>query len=90
MPRRKTKEEILRAVCGAFGVTRGQVLTRECQEAYQAAAYLLRRSTNLSLKEVARVFGVSPSRITHIQEAIEGGRRSRPLARLLNRCEVKI
>jgi hypothetical protein len=43
-------------------------------ESYHTAAWLLRRADNLSLKDTADVFRVSPSRISHIQRMIESRR----------------
>ena len=52
-------------------VTHKDIVTRHHAESYHTAAWLLRRAANLSLKDTADVFGVSPSRISHIQRMIE-------------------
>lgn len=48
-----------------------ELLTRAHSETYQCAAWLLRRAANEPLSLVAGRFGVSPSRISHIQRRLE-------------------
>ena len=52
--------------------------------------YLLRRAVNQSLKAVANEFGVSPSRVSIMQDNIERGvTRSSKLLKLLKEYKVK-
>lgn len=88
-PTPPTSDELLAAVCEAFGVSEDQVRSRAHQEAYQVAAYLLRRCGNLRLREVARLFGVTASRISRIQDGVEARQPDRRLAGLLHRWKVK-
>ena len=74
----------------AYGVSVETVLSRENAEAYQVAAYLLRRVVGLSLREVTGLFGVSQSQISHIQRALETGGLSSTGHRLVTECKVKI
>ncbi len=60
-----------------YDVKKKDVIARKHLEAYQTAAWLLRRVVNLSLKETADLFVVSPSRISHIQKAIESAERTK-------------
>jgi REP element-mobilizing transposase RayT len=87
-PSGPTRDELLAAVCEEFGVSEADLRSRAHQEAYRVAAYLLRRRGNLRLGEVAQLFGVSNSRISNIQTAMEAGPPDRTLARLLDRCKV--
>jgi putative transposase len=89
-PNRPTGDEIVAAVAAAAGVPAASVFDRRTrQDVFQVAVYLLRRSANLSLREVATLAAVSPPRISQIQRAIEeagglagGVRWARPLADL--------
>ena len=47
----------------AFGVAQAPLLARPDRNAYRAAAFLLRRAANLSLRDVAALLSISPSRI---------------------------
>ena len=67
-PTRLTGEEVLARV---YALTPEDLLTRAHSEAYQCAAWLLRRAANEPLKTVADRFGVSPSLISHIQRRLE-------------------
>lgn len=82
-PLRPTVDEVLQHVCDVYGVAREELLTRVHQPAFQAAIYLLRRAANLPLKEVAALGGVSPSRVSHIQRAIEHGTLPVSLQRIM-------
>ncbi|SCZ65157.1 REP-associated tyrosine transposase [Thiohalomonas denitrificans] len=68
---RPTKSDILAQVTGKFGVDQEALFERRHPQAYQCAVYLLRREANLPLKEVAGIFGISPSRVSKIQKAVE-------------------
>ncbi|MBM3358042.1 MAG: hypothetical protein FJY54_09980 [Betaproteobacteria bacterium] len=88
-PSRMTAAEILRAVERAYRSHEGELTARQNQPAFKAWAYLLRRAANLPLSEVARRCGVSVSRISHIQHAIETGPVDATLKRLMTECKVK-
>ncbi|HEY4732454.1 MAG TPA: transposase [Gammaproteobacteria bacterium] len=88
-PSRPAKDDILNAAAEVYGVTPAEILSRTHQPAFQAAVYLLRRATNMTLKEVATLCGVSPSRVSHIQRHIEKGIPDKHLMKLLERCKVK-
>lgn len=88
-PTRIEKEEIIARVSHVYGVEPGKIFSREDPEAYSCAAYLLRRVANMPLKEVAHMFGVSPSRISHIQRAIETRALSGKAQKLMLLCKVK-
>lgn len=77
-PTRLAGEEVLARIGQVYGLTSQEVLTRAHAEGYQCAAWLLRRAANERLSQVASRFGVSPSRISHIQREIE----ARDLSRL--------
>jgi hypothetical protein len=89
-PARPTRDELLAAVCEELGVSEGDLRSRAHQEGYRLAAYLLRRHGNLRLREVARLFGVSNARVSHIQTAMETRPPDGRLRRILERCKVKI
>jgi hypothetical protein len=83
-PLRPTVDEVLQQVCDVYGLAREALLTRRHQAAFQAAIYLLHRAAHLSLKNVAALGGVSPSRVSHIQREIERGEPPTCLQRLLD------
>jgi putative transposase len=91
-PNRPTRDAIIAAVAKAAGVPAATALDRRArQDVFQVTVYLLRRSANLSLKEVAALAQVSPPRISQIQRSIEdaGGmdrafRWSKPLLAYLS------
>ena len=58
------------------------VLDRRCQAAFRAAVYLLRRTVNLSLREVGNLAGVSTPRV---ETSPDGDR----LNALMERYQVK-
>ncbi len=73
-PERPLAEDVICAVADAFEIAREAVLDRSHQAAFKTAVYLLRRVCNLPLADVARLGGVSASRISRIQaEAEQGG-----------------
>lgn len=88
-PARPQREEVLHHVGEAFGINSETLLQRTDQPAFRAAAYLLRRVVNLSLKEVAALFRVSPARISRIQREVEQGDLDSRLAGLLELYKVK-
>jgi len=90
IPSRPTKVDIFESVAEEFGITVEGLVERSDQDAYRAAVYLLRRVVNLSLKAVAGIFGVSPSRVSRIQSDIErGANRESKLIKLLKQYKVK-
>ncbi len=71
-PARPTAEKVLEAVAEASGIPRKNVLDRKsAPEAFQTAVYLLRRASNLPLRDVAELADVSQGRISQIQRRIE-------------------
>jgi len=88
-PTRLTGEEVLARVGRVYGLTREELFTRAHAEAYQCAAWLLRRGANEPLGKVAGRFGVSPSRISHIQRMLETRGLSRLQIQAKKQCEVK-
>jgi len=64
-------EEIFKKVAGTYTLPVKKVLDRSHPEAFKVAVYLLRRRANLTLKEVARLAGVSTPRISQIQAEVE-------------------
>lgn len=87
-PLRLTAAEILGAIQRAYGIDEKRLLGREDQSAFKAWVYLLRRAANLPLAQVAGRCGVSASRISHIQHAIETGTCDPALQRLLVKCNI--
>ena len=88
-PARPDSAEILASVATAFGIAEAALVARRYGDAYRAAAFLLRRAANLPLRDVAALFSVSPSRISHIQRDIEHGVPDRITGQLLARYKVK-
>ena len=88
-PTRPDAEAVLKAVAKSFCVTTMQIQNRSHQQAFQVWVYLLRRAVNLSLREVAEKAGVSPGRISQIQEVIESEKPEALLANLMSRYKVK-
>ena len=88
-PTRLTGEEVLAKVGQVYGLRPHEVLTRAYPEAYHCAAWLLRRIANEPLGMVAQRFGVSPSRISHIQQALETHGLSRQQTQAQKLCKVK-
>ena len=70
-PVRPGSQVILRAVADAHGIAPAAALERQSGPAFKHAVYLLRRRTNLSLREVAVMAGVSIGRVAQIQGEIE-------------------
>lgn len=88
-PTRLTGDEVLALVGHVYHLKPKALLTRAHPEAYQCAAWLLRRVANKPLGVVAHRFGVSPSRISHIQRALEIHGLSRQQAKAQKWCRVK-
>ena len=89
LPSRLDQQGILRHVERVYGVSSDGIFSRKHAEAYRITAWLLRRAANRSLNDVARLFGVSPSRISHIQRSIETTRLSAEQKKLMELCNVK-
>jgi len=89
-PARPSAQAITDQVLAAYQVKDEKTLrTREQQEAFQNWVYLLRRTANLSLQEVAKRTRVSASRISKIQRTIEASKVSDKLQQLQEKCKVK-
>ncbi|MCZ6799219.1 MAG: transposase [Nitrospirae bacterium] len=88
-PTRLTGSEVLARVRQVYHLKPQALSRREDSEAYQCAAWLLRRVANEPLRVVAHRFGVSPSRISHIQGIIENQGLSRRQVKARNLCQVK-
>ena len=89
-PARLDAEAVTVAVLSRYGlVGEKELRARDHQEAFQAWLYLLRRAANLSLRQVAKRGGVSPSRVSKIQRKIEAVDPSATLRKLLEKCKVK-
>lgn len=56
--------------------------------AFKVAVYFLRRACNRSLREVARLAGVSPSRISRIQVELEQDNQVETIDRLIRPCRA--
>jgi len=72
-PERPLAEDVVGTVARAFEIPPEVVLDRSHQAAFKTAVYLLRRVCNLPLTDVARLGGVSASRISRIQAEMEKG-----------------
>jgi len=88
-PTRLTAEEVLARVGSIYRLKPPELLTRAHPEAYQCAAWLLRRVANKPLGLVAQQFGVFPSRISHIQQALETHGLNRRQVKAQKLCQVK-
>ena len=88
-PTHMSGDEVLNGVGEVYALTPQELCTRAHSEAYQCAAWLLRREANEPLGQVAARFGVSPSRISHIQRALETQALNRRQIQAKNQCEVK-
>ena len=80
---------MLLSVAQAFRVNAEAVQSRSHQPAFRAWVYLLRRASNLSLREAGERTGVSPGRISQIQRVIEAEKPAPELAKLMQRYKVK-
>lgn len=88
-PTRPTSEEVLSRIATTYGVRVGTLLARSHREGYQTAVYLLRRAANAPLQTVARRFGVSPSRVSKIQRALEAKPLTPQQRQVFVECKVK-
>jgi REP element-mobilizing transposase RayT len=88
-PTRLGPETVLERVATVYRVDVDALLARSHAQAYQCAAWLLRRVANMPLREVAHLFGVSPSRISHIQQAMESEQPDPRRQEAIQRCKVK-
>lgn len=89
VPDRVDKQRVIECVGKVYRLDQSELISRENAEAYCCAAYLLRRAANMSLREVAALFGVSVSRISHIQRRMETKRRSLRQVEAIRLCKVK-
>jgi len=70
-PARPTSAQVLEDVAREFSVEVEQVLDRRSnRNAYRVGVFLLRRTCNLSLKEVANLAGISAARVSQIQSEV--------------------
>lgn len=89
-PTRLERSEVLRRVSEAYRIEQNAILARTHPDAYHCAAWLLRRAANLPLRQVAALFGVSPSRISHIQRQRESANKiSIKQRRAMRLCNIK-
>lgn len=71
-PARPTAEKVLQSVAAVSNTSQDLLLDRKAApEAFKATVYLLRRASNLPLREVAELADVSQGRISQIQRRIE-------------------
>jgi len=71
-PSRPTSVQVLEDVAREYALKPCQVLDRRVhRDAYRAGVFLLRRSCNMSLKEVTDLAGISPARVSQIQSEID-------------------
>ncbi|MBI1820725.1 MAG: transposase [Nitrospirae bacterium] len=82
-PMRPQKEEVLNKICQVYGVGQKDIFKRHHQEAYHATVYLFRQVVNLRLKEVAKMFGISSSRVSHLQRQAERRNPDQSLQKLM-------
>lgn len=88
-PTRVGQERILERVSEVYGVSVPQIISRDDAGAYRCAVYLLRRVANVPLREVAALFGVSSSRISHIQRMMEVREVDERERATMELCKVK-
>jgi len=88
-PTRLAASEVMNRVAAVYGILPTAVVTRTHREAYQTAVWLLRRAANEPLNKVAVRFGVSGSRISKIQSAIEAAPLTPYQRQAMVRCKVK-
>jgi hypothetical protein len=88
-PTRLKAGEILGRVAVVYGLSPTAVTARRHQEAYQTAVWLLRRVGNEPLHAVAVRFGVSPSRVSKIQTALDTTSLTSHQRQAVERCKVK-
>lgn len=88
-PTRLAPSEILTRVAAVYGIAPTAVVARTHREAYQTAVWLLRRAANEPLNRVAVRFGVSASRISKIQDAMESPAFTPQQRAAIAQCKVK-
>lgn len=88
-PMRLDPSEIMNRVAAVYGIAPTAIVARTHREAYQTAVWLLRRAANEPLNMVAVRFGVSPSRISKIQDAIESTVLTPQQRQAIAQCKVK-
>ena len=88
-PTRLTTDEVLTCVSQVYGVPPTALVRRSHAEAYQTAVWLLRRAANEPLQTVAVRFGISVSRISKIQSAIESTPLTHQQRQAMTACKVK-
>ncbi len=76
-------------VARVYGISPTTGVGRTHREAYYTAVWLLRRAANEPLNMVAVRFGVSPSRISKIQDAIESTPLTPQRRQAMEQCKVK-
>ena len=87
---RLSAAEVLQRVSEAYRTEQQAIVARAHPDAYQCAAWLLRRAANLPLRQVAELFGVSPSRISHIQRQRETAEQiSKEQRKAMRLCQIK-
>jgi hypothetical protein len=88
-PTRLKADEIMTCVADVYGISTTVVVVRTHREAYQTAVWLLRRAANEPLNTVAVRCGVSVSRISKIQDAIESTPITLQQRQVMEQCKVK-
>lgn len=86
---RPDAEALLDSVAKVFGLDPDLVCGRRHQPAFQAWVYLLRRASNLSLRDAAMRAGVSQGRVSQIQRAMDNLAPTPPVAELMHRYKVR-
>lgn len=88
-PARLAPNDILVRVAEVYGIAPAAMVGRAHREAYHTAVWLLRRAANEPLNRVALRFGVSPSRISKIQDAMESTAFTPQQRQAIAQCKVK-
>jgi len=89
-PARPTVEVVTAVVLALYAIADERRLrSRSNQDAFQGWVYLLRRGSNLPLREVAKRCQVSPSRVSKIQRVLESTGCSATQRQLFDKCNVK-
>lgn len=88
-PNRPGAEAVLKAVRETYHVERRDILNRSHPQGYTAAVYLLRRVVNLPLREVAKLFNISISRVSKIQREVEEEGTDERMTKLREKYKVK-
>ncbi|TLS67586.1 hypothetical protein FEF65_06635 [Mariprofundus erugo] len=88
-PARPTADGVLGTVAGYFSCDVESVLSRSHRKAYAFSVVLLRRVVNLSVGDVAALFGISVSRVSQIQRELLGSHHANEVAELAEKCRLK-